>query len=92
MRELDARIITDSVKELCIKANYILPDDIRKSLCEASECEPFPVAKNTLDILIDNYQIAENDNIPICQDTGLACVFIEIGQDLHINGNLEDAK
>ena len=91
MRELDARMITDSVKELCIKANYILPDDIRKSLCEASECEPFPVAKNTLDILIDNYQIAENDNIPICQDTGLACVFIAIGQDLHINGNLEDA-
>lgn len=91
MRELDRNIITYSIKELCIKANYILPEDVRKSLNTACENETFPVAKNTLGIIIDNYKIAESENIPICQDTGLACVFIEIGQDLHINGSLEDA-
>jgi len=91
MRELDRNIITYSIKELCIKANYILPEDVRKSLNAASENETFPVAKNTLGIIIDNYKIAESENIPICQDTGLACVFIEIGQDLHIKGNLEDS-
>lgn len=91
MRELDRSIITFSIRELCIKANYILPDDVRMSLKSASEKETFPVAKNTLGIIIDNYKIAENENIPICQDTGLACVFIEIGQDVHINGSLEDA-
>lgn len=91
MREIHSGVITETVKDLCIKANYVLPDDVKNAINRFHEKEPFPVAKNTLGILIENYRLAESDNIPICQDTGLACVFIEIGQDVHISGNLEDA-
>lgn len=91
MREIKSEVITEAIKNLCIKANYVLPDDVKNALNNFHEKESFPVAKNTLGILVENYKLAESDNIPICQDTGLACVFIEIGQDVHISGNLEDA-
>ncbi|MGB5823121.1 MAG: fumarate hydratase [Proteocatella sp.] len=91
MREIQSGIITEAIKNLCIKANYVLPDDVKKAINSFYEKESFPVAKNTLGILVENYKLAEYDSVPICQDTGLACVFIEVGQDVHISGNLEDA-
>lgn len=91
MREIQSSIITEEIRNLCIKANYVLPDDVKHAINHSYNKESFPVAKNTLGILVENYKLAESDNVPICQDTGLACIFIEIGQDLHISGNLQDA-
>lgn len=91
MRTIKSELILENVKELCMKANYFLPDDIKTALDSAIEKETFPVAKNTLGIIVENYKLAEKELMPICQDTGLACVFLEIGQDLHVCGSIEDA-
>lgn len=92
MREINSVEITDAVRRLCIKANYILPDDVKNSLKDSLDSETFAVARDTLGILVENYEIAQSENIPICQDTGLVCVFVEIGQDVHVFGDLiEDA-
>lgn len=91
MRNIKSDLILENVKELCMKANYFLPTDIKTALDIAIEKETFPVAKNTLGIIVENYKLAEKELMPICQDTGLACVFLEIGQDVHICGNIEDA-
>ena len=92
MREVDVSQIIKAVKELCIEANYYLSKDIKDSLVLAKENEKWPLAQNVLNKLITNSEIAKNDNMPICQDTGMACVFVEIGQDVHIVGGLlEDA-
>ncbi len=91
MRELDAAQIVQTVKRLCIEANCQLPGDIKSCIEKAHADEPWGQAKEILERIIENYQIAGKENQPICQDTGAACVFLKIGQDLHINGNLEDA-
>lgn len=91
MRTIQAEVISEAVKDLCIKANYFLPEDVKSSINTAFEVEPFKVAKDTLGIIVENYNLAETETIPICQDTGLACVFLEIGQDVHIAGNIENA-
>ena len=92
MREVNVSQIIKTVKELCIEANYYLSKDIKDSLVLAKENEKWPLAQNILNQLITNSEIAKNDNMPICQDTGMACVFVEIGQDVHIVGGLlEDA-
>ena len=92
MREVDCRIITEHVKNLCIEANYFLPEDVENKICKCSEEEPYDLAKNTLQSIKENFEIAKKGVFPICQDTGMACVFIEIGQDVHfVNGNLEEA-
>lgn len=91
MRELDAKQIAGTVKRLCIEANCYLPGDIKSRIEAAHDQEPWPQAKEILERIIENYQIADNEHHPICQDTGAACVFLKIGQDVHINGNLEDA-
>lgn len=92
MREIDCKLITENIKKLCIEANYFLPEDVEKRICDCLEDEPYEIAKNTLKSIKDNYEISKNGVFPICQDTGMACVFIEIGQDVHIiNGNIEDA-
>lgn len=91
MRTIKSETISEAVKDLCIKANYFLPEDVKASLHAALKAEPFPVAKDTLGIIVENYTLAENEFIPICQDTGLACVFVELGQDVHILGNIEKA-
>lgn len=91
MRTINAEAISESVRDLCIKANYHLPEDVKSSINNAFKTEPFPIARDTLGIIVENYTLAENESIPICQDTGLACVFLEIGQDVHIIGNLENA-
>ena len=92
MREIHVSKITETIKRLCIEANYYLTDDMRKRFLEAKEKEETPVAQNIMDILIENADIARNENMPMCQDTGLTVVVIEIGQDVHIvGGSLEDA-
>lgn len=91
MRTIKSEAILEAVKDLCIKANYFLPEDVKTSLNDAFESETFPIAKDTLGIIVENYNLAENEFIPICQDTGLACVFVELGQDVHILGNIEKA-
>lgn len=91
MRTIKSETISEAVKDLCIKANYFLPEDVKTSLNDAFEAETFPIAKDTLGIIVENYTLAENEFIPICQDTGLACVFVELGQDVHVLGNIEKA-
>lgn len=91
MREISAQRITEVVKKLCIEANCYLPQDMKSCIASSYEEEPWPQAKEILERIIENYQIAERENRPICQDTGLACVFVSVGQEVHINGNLTDA-
>lgn len=92
MREIHVSKITETVKKLCIDANYFLSDDIRRSFDNALGKETFPVAKNIINILKENADIAANENMPMCQDTGMAIVFLEIGQDVHVvGGSIEDA-
>jgi len=91
MREISAQRITEVVKKLCIEANCYLPQDMKSCIETSHEEEPWPQAKEILERIIENYQIAERENRPICQDTGLACVFVSVGQDVHIDGNLTDA-
>ena len=91
MRTISAQSITDTVARLCIKANTQLPQDVQAALEKAREEEPWPLAKNTLDLLWSNLSAAKEKDLPICQDTGMACVFIELGQDAHISGDLTEA-
>jgi len=92
MRELDCKIITQAVADLCIKANCILPDDVKTLIEGAERSEESPIGKSVLHDLCRNFQLAETEHIPICQDTGMAVVFAEFGQDLHIiGGNFEDS-
>ena len=91
MRELDAQLIVQTVKRLCIEANCQLPGDVKACIENARAAEPWSQAQEILDRIIENYQIASKENNPVCQDTGVACVFLKIGQEVHINGNLEDA-
>lgn len=91
MRNIESQLIVSTVKELCIKANSFLPSDVRSRICQACETEPWPLAKNILGTIKENFQIAEDNFVPICQDTGMACVFIRIGQEVHVEGNLEQA-
>lgn len=91
MREILAQHITETVKRLCVDTNCHLPQDMKKCITSAYQCEPWPQAKEILEQIIENYQIAERENRPICQDTGLACVFVNIGQDVHVLGDLTEA-
>jgi fumarate hydratase subunit alpha len=86
MKEINAAEITKTIKKLCIDANYYLSDDIRNQLKKAKEKETFDIAKGVLDKILINADIAANEKVPMCQDTGMTCVFIEIGQDVHIVG------
>ena len=91
MRVICAQQITESVKRLCIEANCHLPQDMKACIARSYDGEPWPKAKEIMSRIIENYQIAERENRPICQDTGLACVFVSVGQDVHITGNLTEA-
>ena len=91
IRELDTARITDAVERLCIQANTTLPDDVRAALDAAQAEEPWPLAKETLGLLQQNLCVAKQKDLPICQDTGMACVFVELGQDVHLTGDLTDA-
>ena len=92
MRTISAQEITDTVARLCIEANTRLPQDVQAALDKARQEEPWPLAKSTLDLLWSNLSAAKEENLPICQDTGMACVFLEIGQEVHFEGgSLEEA-
>lgn len=91
MREIDSALISEVVARLCIDANYHLPPDMKKQIISSSKEESWETASIILDQIIENFNIADENLQPICQDTGLACVFLSIGQDVHIKGNLEDA-
>ena len=92
MREIQASQITDVVEKLCIEANEHLPEDVKCAIKNCRACEDWEIAQGVLDKIIENYEIADTQCVPICQDTGMACVFLEIGQDVHITGgDLADA-
>ncbi len=92
MREIEAASITSAIKEMCIEANHFLSPDMKKALETACSTEGSEVGKKVLSQLSENLKIAGEDMIPICQDTGMAVVFLKIGQDLHIiGGDLTDA-
>lgn len=92
MKEVQVSKITEEVKRLCIEANYYLNSDVRKRFEEAKGKETSEVAKNIINILVENADIAKNENMPMCQDTGLTVVFVEMGQEVHVaGGSLEDA-
>jgi len=91
MRVISAQRITEVVRKLCIDANCYLPQDMKDCIIASHTSESWPQAKEILERIIENYQIAERESRPICQDTGLACVFVSVGQEVHIDGNLTDA-
>ncbi|GAA0859913.1 MULTISPECIES: fumarate hydratase [Clostridium] len=92
MREVSVNTIRDIVKELCIEANYYISNDIKEELINSNNKEKFEIAKEVLSKIIENDDIAKKEDMPICQDTGMACIFLDIGQDVHfIDGNLEEA-
>ena len=91
MREISAQLITETVKRLCVEANCYLPGDLQKCIEDCCAAEPWPQAKEILDRIVENYTIAREKVQPICQDTGVACVFLKIGQDVHVTGSIEDA-
>ena len=92
MRTITTDTIIQYIKEMCIEANYSLTSDVKDKLYQAAEEENSPLGRQILSQLKENLQIAKDDEIPICQDTGMAVVFLRIGQDVHIEGqNLEDA-
>lgn len=86
MREIQCSKITEVIRKLCIEANEHLPEDVKCAIKTARKEEDGEIAKGILDNIIENYKIADRENVPICQDTGMAVVFMEIGQDVHITG------
>ena len=92
MRQIDCRQIIAAVKQLCIDVNCLLPDDMRRAICQSCEREVLEVGKSILGDLVENYRLADEKHLPICQDTGMAVLFVELGQEVHIvGGALEDA-
>ena len=91
MRELAAQKITEVVKRLCIEANCHLPQDMKECIRGSWEQETWPQAREILERIMENYEIADSTDQPICQDTGMACVFLKIGQDVHIVGDVTEA-
>ena len=91
MREISAQKVTEVVRRLCINANCYLPKDVKDRIESLHAEEPWGQAREVLERIMENYQLAESGDRPICQDTGLACVFVKLGQEVHIDGNLADA-
>ena len=92
MREIDVSILTDTIERLCIDANTHLPEDVKCAIRGCRLREDGQIAQGILDNIIENFEIADREWVPICQDTGMACVFLEIGQDVHlVGGDLTDA-
>ena len=86
VREIETAKITDTVKRLCIQANVILPEDVKNCIIKRKSEENWAPAREILDRIEENFELAAAENVPICQDTGVACVFLEIGQEVHIAG------
>lgn len=88
IRTIQVDEITKNIKEMCIEANHFLSADMRQALCEAEQKEISPVGKHIFNQLQENLKIASDEMIPICQDTGMAVIFLEIGQEVHFEGGL----
>jgi fumarate hydratase subunit alpha len=86
LREISASSITARIREMCKEANYLLPDDVSERIRACYKTEPWGPARDTLGKLVENMDIARNEQMPLCQDTGMACIFLELGQDAHITG------
>lgn len=92
MREIDISNIVKTVKALCIESNYYLPQDVKEKLQQCEKEEDWPIAKDILHKILENIDICDKEDVPMCQDTGMTCVFVKIGQDVHIvGGSIEDA-
>jgi len=92
MREFPLNKLTETIEQLCIDANNHLPEDVRAAIENSRKAEDGVIAQGVLDKIMENYAIADRDDVPICQDTGVACVFLEIGQDVHfVGGDLREA-
>ena len=91
MREISAKQITEVVSRLCVEANCHLPGDMKACIEGCYAQETWPQAKEILERIMENYHIADDKNQPICQDTGVACVFLKIGQEVHIDGDVTEA-
>lgn len=92
IREISVKIITDEIAKMCIEANHYLSKDMKEAMERAEQTEESPLGKKILSQLQENLKIADEDQIPICQDTGMAVIFLEIGQDVHfIGGEIEAA-
>ncbi len=91
MREINVLDITEAISKLCIDSNYYLGNDVRKRLEKAKNEESWPIAQDILNKIILNANIAQKENMPMCQDTGMTCVFVEIGQEVHIVGGSIEA-
>lgn len=92
VREIEAKALSDAIRALCIEANTILPQDLRHAICDARQNEPSPVGQAILGDLVENYEFAESKGLPICQDTGMAVVFLTLGQEVHVvGGGVADA-
>ncbi len=92
MREIDLKILTEKIKDACIKANTKLPDDLEELISVYGKCEECETAKSVMQCLEDNIAVSKKTGLPICQDTGMAVIFAEIGQEVaFVNGNFEDA-
>ena len=91
MRKILAEKVTETVRRLCIEANCYLPLDVKDCIENSYSEESWPQAREILEQIMDNYKIAESKARPICQDTGLACVFVNVGQEVQIEGNLTEA-
>jgi fumarate hydratase subunit alpha len=91
MRIIEAERIRDAVSRLCVEANQNLPEDVRERLRKMRDEESWSAARDTLDKIIENFELAAEKGAPVCQDTGMACVFLEIGGAVHIEGDLAAA-
>lgn len=92
MREINLCEIENTVRDLCIKSNLVLPSDLEECICCGKAKEKSLVGKNVFDDLVENIRVAKEENIPICQDTGMAVIFMEVGQDVHfVGGNFNEA-
>jgi fumarate hydratase subunit alpha len=92
IREIDVSVLRDAVAHLIVEANYNIPDDVLQALREAAVREESPLGRQTLEQLVRNYEIAAAERLPVCQDSGVAVVMLEIGQDVHwIGGSLQEA-
>ena len=91
MREIQAELLTSTVAQMWLRANYDLPRDVLRQLQSAQAAEPWPAAQEILRQILENAELAAANAQPICQDTGMACVFVELGTEVHIEGSFEAA-
>ena len=91
MREIPAEAITEAVARLSVAANCHLGADMERCIRDARAAEPWPQAQEILDRIIENLELAHREEMPICQDTGMACVFVKLGQEVHVAGDINEA-